>query len=145
MSKRRAALALCAIGFAVAGALKMTTPTPAIRAQTAPSPAAAHKEMPDHKAYEFMFRRIAFFRRKVAEAGKPLAKDTGLRREAGLNDQHLTALEGISADCLREAEALDAEAMAVIREFRARNFPGGKAPAGQKVLPPPPPELEAMQ
>lgn len=56
----------------------------------------------------------------------------------------MRVLESISASCLQEIEAQDAEATAVIRAFRARHFPGGQIPAGER-LPPPPPELAAMQ
>ena len=148
MNKKRAALAACALGLTVVGAFRISVTTPgtlAQRTQVAHPPEVSQSGgVPEHKAYEFLFRRVAFFRRKTAEAGKPLARDVGLQRETHLSDAQMRALDEIAASCLREVEAVDEEAHAVINAFREQHFPGGKLPEGQQ-LPPPPPELEALQ
>lgn len=144
MNKKRAGLILCAMSLAVASVVRINVPTSDTRAQVAHSPGASQNETPEHKAYEFLFRRIARFRKRVVEVGQPLARDVGLQREARLSDAQMRVLENIAATCLQEVEAQDAEAQVVIKAFRAQYFPGGVVPQGQR-LPPPPPGLEVMQ
>lgn len=147
MNKKRASLFICALGLAAAAAFQggvSTSNTLGQRAQVAHPPAVSQTEMPEHKAYEFLFRRVAFFRKKTAEVGKPAALDKRLQREMHLDDAQMRALDQIAATCLQEVEAQDAEARIVINAFKERYFIGKVVPRGQP-LPPPPPELEAMQ
>jgi hypothetical protein len=62
---------------------------------------------------------------------------------AELDYEQARILNEIAAACVRELEQQDRKAIAVIEKFRAQ-FPGGRVPKGV-TLPPPPPELTAMQ
>lgn len=99
--------------------------------------------VPEHVSYEFLFRRAAFFKKKVAEAGKPQTRDKMFQQEANISAAQANALDEIAAGCLREVDEQDARARVIIEAFRAR-YPDGIVPRGEK-LPPPPPELKGMQ
>ena len=66
-----------------------------------------------------------------------------VRDQANLNDYEDRKMAEIAAACVEEMSRQDARALAVIQQFRSQ-FPGGKVPVGAK-LPPPPPELRALQ
>jgi hypothetical protein len=68
---------------------------------------------------------------------------TYVQLRARLNSEEARLLDVIASSCVQQVSQQDQEALAVIEKFRAQ-FPGGKVPKGTK-LPPPPPELKAMQ
>jgi hypothetical protein len=127
-------------GVALTLSRDAATEHPQVGSRGRPAPPAG---VPEHVAYEFLFRRSVFFRERAASAGKPQAVDPTPGREAGLRDEHARALDKIAAACLEEVKAQDERARVVINSYRAR-YPGRVVPPGQS-LPPPPPELEAMQ
>jgi len=98
--------------------------------------------LPDHVAYEFLFRRADLFRQSAIRAGKPLALDSSLQREARLSDDQIRVLGDIATICLGEVAELDQKAQVIIAQFRSR-FPGGVIPRGEPLSPPA--ELEALQ
>jgi len=133
-----AAVASCALVF--------TRPSHGDAASDVRRPVPAARQdgsIPEHVAYDFLFRRTARFRKKAVEAGRPEVPDAAFHREARLNTAQARALEEVAAAVSRQVEAQDARARVVIERFRAR-YPGGVVPRGKK-LPPPPPELRAMQ
>lgn len=79
------------------------------------------------------------FRRK--NGGDSLRTYVQLR--ARLNSEEARLLDEIASTCVQQVSQQDHEALAVIEKFRAQ-FPDGRVPKGIK-LPPPPPELKAMQ
>jgi hypothetical protein len=98
--------------------------------------------LPEHVAYEFLFRRADLFRQSAIRAGKPLTLDSSLQREAGLSDDQIRVLGDIAATCLGEVAELDQKAQVIITQLRSR-FPGRVVPRGEPLSPPA--ELEAMQ
>jgi hypothetical protein len=146
MYNKRLLIAVCVL------VLALSTFTFTRRAQTnlSPQPRRAvpgqgvkERVVPDHVAYEFLFRSNAHFRRMAAEAGKPQALNQAFLKDAGLDEPKARVLDEIAATTLQEVDRQDERARAIIEAFRAR-YPGGVVPRGEP-LPPPPPELKAMQ
>ena len=104
--------------------------------------AALQNALPEHVAYEFLFRRADLFRQSAARAGKPLALDSSLQLEARLSDDQVLVLGEIATTCLQEVAELDQKAQVIITQFRSR-FPGRVVPRDADLSPPA--ELEAMQ
>lgn len=142
MHKKHLVAAVCVTLFLVL-ALTLSRQAATERAQVSGRRPATPGGLPEHVAYEFLFRRSVFFRGRAASAGKPQSLDPTLGREAGLRDEHIGVLDEIAAACLQEVKAQDEKARVLINSYRAR-YPARTLPQGQS-LPPPPPELEAMQ
>lgn len=94
-------------------------------------------------SYGFLFLTVTRFRGLAAERGRAQAPNPVLTKEAALGEAHARALEAVAAATVAEVERQDAKAREVIDAFRSR-YPGGVVPRGER-LPPPPPELKAMQ
>jgi hypothetical protein len=146
MNRTKAGLVLFTILILAVGggAIMMNPHRTHSRGQVGRSSARVFEKVPDHKAYEFLFHRITFHRKRAATAGKPEAVDGALQREGHLSLDQMQSLEIIATNCLSEVEKQDAAAHIVIKAFREKYFPDGKIPVGGE-LPPPPPELEIMQ
>ena len=143
MTKPHAFILICAAAL-VACALVFTRPS-RITATTLTQANSIEQEspIPEHVAYNFLFLSVASFRKKATERGKPEAINSALQREAALSDMQARLLDEIAAATLKEVDLQDARARVIIEAFRA-HYPGGIVPQGEK-LPPPPPELKAMQ
>jgi hypothetical protein len=108
---------------------------------------AATPSVPEPVVYWHLFHHNNLLLKK-AEENERLGKDAKFLRdfyknEAKLNDNQATIFREIAASVELEVSALDAEAKLLIQNFRA-NHPGGLMKSGEK-LPPPPPQLEALQ
>lgn len=104
------------------------------------------RERPEHVRYWLLFNRVASLKDKADELerkGQKTSLRTAVKKDAGLNDEQGQALEDISLECAREVTRRDARAKQMIHDFKSR-FPGGHVPDGE-TLPPPPPELIALQ
>lgn len=137
MSKKSAAILLCIL-VAVVGVFVLPTTTLRGRAQNDVS-ARQPMPIPEHVAYEFLFRRREFAKQRVEELerkGKN-AKDVRaiVKDEAKLDDRETAVLDEVGFACLREAKVLDDEAMQIIKAARSR-YPDGTIPQGER-----PPEL----
>lgn len=142
MNRKRTLLILCIVVLAV-GAVAFKASGKRTQA-TAYTPQA--QLLPETVAYRFFFQDVAALKRKadeIEQQGKSSSLRSLIKRDANLSDEHAAALEGISFDCERDVKAKDVQAKIIIDAFRAR-FPGGKVPHGER-LPPPPPELDALQ
>jgi hypothetical protein len=110
----------------------------------APQPSA---EVPKQIIYGILFREITAYRKKADELSRNGEDATALRNhhkeKLKLTDEQSAELDRIVAESSRETEKLDGEAKRIIDAARARH-PGGRIEAGES-LPPPPPELGALQ
>ena len=144
MNKRQIIGSSCVIAL-IAGALftnsRSTSGTKA-QANKQWEPASLQNAVPEHVAYEFLFRRVDLFRQSAIRAGKPLALDSSLQLDARLSDDQVRTLGEIATACLEEIYALDQKARVIIDQFRSR-FPGGVVPRDADLSPPA--ELQAMQ
>jgi hypothetical protein len=104
-------------------------------------------EVSDHVVYWFLFNDVVFLKERGDEndrQGKPSGSiRSWFQREGKLNVAQGQLLEQVAVECKIEVAGLDAKATSIIKEFRSR-YPGGRVPTGTK-LPPPPPELAALQ
>lgn len=103
--------------------------------------------IPEPVIYSILFHFVVDVRAQAKEtelSGKdPSSLNSYFRLVANLDDGQARALNEIAAECIAEADKQDRKARDVIDRFRAQ-FPSGKVHKGTK-LPPPPPELQAMQ
>ncbi len=127
----------------VAGALSTSSRT---AAPTQPKfnapPALEENGLPEHVAYEFLFRRAAHFKGRAAKAGRATALDVSLQEEMNLSEAQVRTLGDIAALYVEQASELDEQAREVIDKFRSR-FPDRVVPPDETLAPPP--ELEALQ
>lgn len=113
------------------------------QAQVGRPPAPPRNSVPEHVAYNFLFRATVFSRNKALAGGLPPGRNKALQEGAAISDAQYGVLEGVAASTLQEVEQLDARAQEVIKAFRAR-YPNGIVSRGEK-LSEPPPELNDMQ
>jgi hypothetical protein len=120
MNRKHITITSCVVTL-VAGALYAgNRPTSGKKARSERLQAATQDALPEHVAYEFLFRRAAHFKQRAAQAGRPSAPDVTLQRETGLSEGRVRALGEIAASCLGEVAALDQRAQAVVNQFRSR-------------------------
>jgi hypothetical protein len=105
-------------------------------------PAPLQDALPEHQAYEFLFRRADLFRQSAIRAGNPLALDSSLQLQAGLSDDQIRVLGDIATTCLQEVAELDQKAQVIITQFTSR-FQGRVVPRDADLSPPA--ELQTMQ
>lgn len=142
MNKKQVMVASCVVAL-IAGTLFITgRPASVTGAQVDKPEAAPQNALPEHVAYEFLFRRVVRFKQSAVKAGQPLLTDSMLEREAGLNGNQIRALDEIATDSLQEVAELDQRARVIINQFRSR-FPDRVVPRDAQLTPPP--ELEALQ
>jgi|ERR1041384_3237259 hypothetical protein len=102
---------------------------------------------PEQVVYSAFFHFVVDLQKQAGELESEGKKGESLRgyvqKETGLSDEEAAELSEISAACVEAVSQQDAKALLVIQQFQAQ-FPGGKVPRGVK-LPPPPPELKALQ
>lgn len=143
MKLRFITLLVVVVGILSVGFLfTISRPASGMKEQVNKQQAAPQNALPEHVAYEFLFRRADHFRQSAINAGKPLALDTSLQQEASLSDDQARALGDIATTCLAEVSELDQKARVIINQFRSR-FPGRVVPRDEPLSPPA--ELEAMQ
>lgn len=139
--------ALVCFVITVAGILTVSTmvrPTQSSQQQPASPP---ESRAPEQVVYGAFFHQVVEMKddaRNLERSGKSgdLLR-TFVELHARLNSDEARVLDEVASSCVQEVSQQDQEALAVIEKFRAQ-FPGGKVPKGTK-LPPPPPELKAMQ
>lgn len=144
MKKTLLIIAFCFVTLAIASfAMNINTRTGEASAQK-PLPI---NWVPDEVKYSAFFHYVVDLNRQADELERAGKDATSVRMHiqihAELNYEEARLLNEIASNCIKEVEQQDRKASAVIEKFRAK-FPGGKVPAGVK-LPPPPPELSAMQ
>jgi len=109
--------------------------------------AQQHSPLPGHVAYEFLFRRHEFYKRKAEELERQGKNSETVRSiikdEAKLDDEQAAAFDEAASACLREAKELDDRAEQIIKDARSR-YPQGRIPPGE-TPPPVPQELLDMQ
>jgi hypothetical protein len=142
MNKKLVMVASCVVALIAGTVFTAGRRASGTKAQVGVPEATSQSVMPEHAAYEFLFRRADRFRQSAAKAGQPLALDSGLQREARLNNDQVRVLGEIAADCLQEVTELDQRARVIINQFRSR-FPDRVVPQDAQLAPPP--ELEALQ
>lgn len=104
------------------------------------------RERPEHVKYWLLFSHVVSLKNKADELerkGRKTSLRSAVKKDAGLSDEQGQSLENISLECAKEVEQLDGRAKRVIDAFKSR-YPGGHVPDGE-TLPPPPPELTALQ
>ena len=142
MNKKQVMVAACVVAL-IAGALFTTGRNASgTKARVDKQEATPQDALPEHVAYEFLFRRADRFRQSAIKAGQPLALDSGLQREAGLSEAQVRMLGETATDCLQEVAELDQRARVVINQFRSR-FPDRVVPRDAQLTTPP--ELDALQ
>jgi hypothetical protein len=108
-----------------------------------PNPSQA----PEHVVYRQFFHHLVALKQRAEEAESHGKSGTALREhykaKIGLKDKDADLLDQIAAECDRETAKVDAKAQKIIDGIR-RRFPNGKM-ASPEELPPPPPELKALQ
>lgn len=135
------------------GATQSSSPernaTPASQSQTASAAPTetTNPAIPDHVVYWQLFHHNTVLM-KQAEETERQGKDASFLRnfykhEAKLNDNQAEILREISTSCELEVSAVDQDAKLLIQNLRAAH-PGGRLQPGEK-LPPPPPQLQALQ
>ena len=144
MKKTSLIIAFCLITLGVASlALNINTRTSEASSQK-PLPI---DRVPDEVKYSAFFHYVADLNRQAEElerAGKDASSvRMHIQIHANLDYEQARILNEIVSACIKKVEQQDRKAIAVIEKFRAK-FPGGKVPAGVN-LPPPPPELTALQ
>jgi hypothetical protein len=158
MKRSSITAALCA-GVLALGVLALARPTTSTNVKSAkpvPSqqtgvaqPDVARREapVPDHVIYGLFLRHVSMLKKQAIENERRGKDGSGLRstykRKADLSDYEADRLEQIATECEQEVTQQDARAKVIIDAFRAR-YPNGIVPPGE-TLPPPPPELQAMQ
>lgn len=144
-TKKRAVILLCIL-ITIAAILVSTKSSFRGRAQNA-DVAQPHSPLPEHVAYEFLFRRQAFYKQKAEELERQGKNAKALRSvikdEAKLTDEQVAGLDEVASSSLQEAKEIDDRAYKIINAAKSR-YPGGKIPQGQKP-PPLPDELVVMQ
>ena len=144
-TKKRAVILLCIL-ITIAAILVSTKSTFRGRAQNA-EVAQPNSPLPEHVAYEFLFRRQAFAKQRAEELerqGKN-AKDlrSMIKDEVKLSDEQAAKFDEVASACLQEAKELDDRAKQITKAVRDR-YPGGRIPQGEKP-PEIPQELLVMQ
>lgn len=142
MNKKQIMMISC-VAALIAGALfTISHHASGTKAQVNEQQMAPQNALPEHVAYEFLFRRAARFKQSAVKAGQPLMLDSMLQREAGLSSNQIRVLDEIATASVQEVAALDQRARVIINQFRSR-FPGRIVPPGEPLSPPA--ELEALQ
>jgi len=142
MNKKQVIATSCVAALIVGALFTISRPASGTRAQVNKQQATPQNALPEHGAYEFLFRRAVRFKQSTIKAGQPLALDSMLQREAGLSDNQIRVLDEIATTCVQEIAALDQRARVIVNQLRSR-FPGRVVPRGEPLLPPA--ELEALQ
>lgn len=97
-------------------------------------------EAPEHVVYGQVFRHVKELHRKASEEerqGRDGAQFRGLyRRMARLDDRQASLLDQIAAETNGEVEKLNARAVRIISEVRAKHPDGKLAPGEQPPAPP---------
>ena len=108
--------------------------------------AAPTKPVPPRVLYRLFFRHVIFVERQADRAEKRGENADKLRRyfeiSAGLTPEEAAALKEIARDCDTAVRETDEKARLIIAQFHAQ-YPPGKVSSND--VPPPPPELEALQ
>jgi hypothetical protein len=144
MSKKQIIItAICLVGLATSAlTFKSFGRQTQSAANTLPQVSAA----PEYALYRSFFHQIDFLKRKADELDQKGKDGSGARtlikRQTGLSDAQMQAVEEIVADCQKEVTQQDAKAMAVGQAYRERLQ---NSPTPNGYLPAPPPELQAMQ
>lgn len=102
--------------------------------------------VPDRVSYRFLFRHLIILSEQAAEnemEGGISELLPEFQAETGLGDEDFRLLLDVAFECERDVNAKDAQARAIIAQFRAR-YPAGRLPRGQAV-PAPPVELRVLQ
>lgn len=141
MRKKQVTIVLCLL-LVLAGVIVVSSYPAGGQAQIADSSQTQAGAIPEHVAYEFLFRRATLFRQRAVQAGRPVAIDSALQQSTGLSEEQVRTLDDIAAACLQEVAEQDRRARDVIDQFRAR-YPGRIVPQGDPLSPPA--ELEAME
>jgi hypothetical protein len=145
MNKKYLVIVFCLAALAAAP-LTFGIKTTASQA-SAQEPSPRDVGVPDHVKYSAFFHYVVELNQQAQDLERSGKDGTSLRMyvqiHAELDYEQARILNEIAAACVRELEQQDRKAIAVIEKFRAQ-FPGGKVPKGV-TLPPPPPELRAMQ
>jgi hypothetical protein len=144
MKKTTLVIAVCLIALAAASLTLNKENARAATAQDLPYPPIY---VPDPVKYSTFFHFVVDLQKQANELERAGKDGSSLRMhiqiEAGLDYEEARMLNEIAAACIEKVDQQDRKAMAVIEKFRSQ-FPGGRIPTGKK-LPPPPPELQAMQ
>jgi hypothetical protein len=102
---------------------------------------------PDRVVYEFYYRRIAFYENLAAEKEKKGQSGAYCRAviasELATDNAHQIQLAKISSKSLKEADALDKQAVEIIRQNRVQ-YPDGVLKSKDQ-LPQLPPKLQELQ
>jgi hypothetical protein len=121
-----------------------TNPVKSAPAAVAPKPA----QLPEHVPYMFLFRRLKNLEEQNRADEQQGKRKSGqlkkLYEELSITDDEAQVLLTAALECERQLAVQDEKAQVIIDNFRARNFPNGEYNQ-PGPLPPPPPELEAMQ
>lgn len=103
--------------------------------------------VPEFVPYMFLFAHHGYNLKKAAELeqqGQDGARfRTMFKKRAALSNEESAILDQVTSDCEQELAQQDAKAQSIIDEYR-KNYPVGRLPSGAN-LPPPPPELTALQ
>jgi hypothetical protein len=118
--------------------------------------------VPEHVAYEFYFRRVAFYK-NIAQKDDDRAKApqndihklvnirgasrsrNAIKNELALNDSEKTEMENIAANALRQAAAIDDKAKPLVAQAREALAIGNKNPKGKNKFPQIMAELTKLQ
>jgi hypothetical protein len=146
MNKKLKRMLWCS-GMLMAGILPIgmiAHPRPISTQQPTP---AQDMRAPDHVIYDAFFHYVVALKDDATDLERSGKSGESLRNyvqvRAGLDYEQARLLDAIASSCVKEVEQQDRDARAVIEKFKAQ-FPGGRVPKGARV-PPPPPELRAMQ
>lgn len=150
MNRFFALLLICAASLSV-GAFALSGSPQAAQSEGAKpdgmTPANADAAVPSHVVYRQLFHQVAALKEyadQLEREGKTHSPARGVfKRQAALNDEQVSILNQIAADCERDVKQQDLKAQVIIDAFRAR-YPDGRVPDGQ-VPAPPSPELVSMQ
>jgi len=142
-------LLLCAVTLSVGAFALSRSPQAAQSNGETPdgTPANAGAAIPSHVVYRQLFHQVAALNEyadHLEREGKVHSPARGVfKRQAALNDEQVSILNQIAADCEREVKQQDLRARVIINAFSSQ-YPDGRVPDGQ-VPAPPSPELVSMQ
>jgi hypothetical protein len=144
-------LVLAASGLSLTRALGQRSYTPPVAAETPDASTqgriASVEPIPEFVPYRFLFRHISI----LSEPAQELAREGNghsallsvFQEETSLDDRRFEVLRRTALQCEQEVAGLDERAKTIIDTFRA-HYPPGALPR-ELELPPPPPELIALQ
>lgn len=146
MNKRLNRALVCSV-ITVAGILTVSMMVPPTQSSQRRPTSPPESRAPEQVVYGAFFHHVVEMKDGAGNLERSGKSGDSLRTfvelHARLNSEEARVLDEIATSCVQEVSQQDQEALAVIEKFRAQ-FPGGRVPKGTR-LPPPPPELKAMQ